>query len=377
MKSVLFIASIAGHIRSFHIPMLKRFKELGFSTYVACRDDGLGLEYIDKIFDIKFERSPMSLKNIKVQKELTELILGNEFDVISCHTPTASILTRKAYKKFRKKKSFQSRLFYTSHGFHFYNGGPFFSNLIFSRIEKYYSKYTDVLITINDEDFEYAKKNFPCTVKKINSMGIDGSIFCAISSDEKASLRERLGIQKDSICLICIGELNDNKNQSFLLRVFAELVARLKGQGYDVHSRLRFIIAGEGPNKESLVALVKDLGVEHQVEFTGFVSNISDYIKASDIGLGASFREGFGIGIGQEMACGLPVVINNNRGHRELLDSKDLVDALDEDLYVEKLLMLLTDSMHYESQREKMLHTSKKFELTKIVCDLEKIYGLS
>ena len=74
-----------------------------------------------------------------------------------CQSPIGGVLTRLAFRKTRRDGT---RVIYTAHGFHFYKGAPVYYWLTFYPIEKYLAKYTDTLITINDEDFERAKKKF-------------------------------------------------------------------------------------------------------------------------------------------------------------------------------------------------------------------------
>lgn len=69
-----------------------------------------------------------------------------------------SVVTRLASKHARK--AYGTRVIYTAHGFHFYKGAPKINWLIFYPVEKYLSKYTDDLITINNEDYELAIKKF-------------------------------------------------------------------------------------------------------------------------------------------------------------------------------------------------------------------------
>ena len=52
------------------------------------------------------------------------------------------------------------KVFYTAHGFHFYKGAPLLNWIIYYPIEKWLSNYTDVLITINKEDYALAQKSF-------------------------------------------------------------------------------------------------------------------------------------------------------------------------------------------------------------------------
>ena len=90
-----------------------------------------------------------------------------------CHTPVAAAIARYAFRTARKKHN--TKVLYTAHGFHFYKGAPKISRLYYS-VEKAMIRYTDGIITINEEDYLAAKKmcrNKKCDAYKISGIGID------------------------------------------------------------------------------------------------------------------------------------------------------------------------------------------------------------
>ena len=164
MKKVLFVATVVKtHINVFHIPYLKMLKEMGYETHVAARNDYENPEdcvipYCDYFHDMPFERNPFKKENIKTYKILKKLMLEENFDIIHCHTPMGGVLPRLVYKNLKNK--INTKIIYTAHGFHFYKGAPLLNWLVYYPVEKYFSKYTDVLITINKEDYNLAKNKF-------------------------------------------------------------------------------------------------------------------------------------------------------------------------------------------------------------------------
>ena len=148
---VLFVATVQSHIAQFHLKIIEVLKQEGWEIHVAARDNlaqknGLQLKNVDKVYNILFQRSPFSPKNLKAYRELKKVITGGKYDIIHCNTPVGGILTRIAG---RKEKG---NVFYTAHGFHFYKGAPLLNWFIYYPIEKVMAHYTDKLITITDED---------------------------------------------------------------------------------------------------------------------------------------------------------------------------------------------------------------------------------
>lgn len=146
MKKVLFTATVDSHILQFHIPYLKYFKEQGYEVHVATNGNEK-IPFCDVKHKIHFERSPFKINNLKAIKQLRKIIEQEKFEIIHCHTPVGSVTTRIAAKKARRK--YNTKVIYTAHGFHFFKGAPIINWVLFYPIEKWLSKYTDCLITIN------------------------------------------------------------------------------------------------------------------------------------------------------------------------------------------------------------------------------------
>ena len=108
-----------------------------------------------------------------------------------------------------------------------------------------------------------------------------------------------------------LGRLHDNKGIDVMLRAFAQLRDR------DVAARLR--IAGDGPERPALRAMATDLGLDNQVEFTGWVSPAADYLATLDLFVLPSRVEPFGLVVAEAMAAGAPVIASRIDGPKEIL----------------------------------------------------------
>ena len=176
MKKILLTATVQSHICQFHKPLVQMLRENGdFEIHVAARDNlgeknGLKLDFVDKVYNVPFERSPFDPKNIKAHRELKRIIDQNGYDYIHCNTPVGGVVTRLAAKKARKKGA---KVFYTAHGFHFYQGASKKNWLTYYPVERMLARYTDTLITINDEDYALAKEKFSCSVAHMHGVGVD------------------------------------------------------------------------------------------------------------------------------------------------------------------------------------------------------------
>ena len=194
IKKALLVATVQSHIGQFHKPLMKLLKDNGWEVHVAARDnlaekDGLKLEYPDKIFNIDFQRSPFDPRNLKAYCMLKKIINDGNYDVVHCNTPVGGLLTRLASRKVRKQGT---KVIYTAHGFHFYHGAPLKNWLIYYPIEKWMSSYTDILVTITEEDFLLAKKKFFCPVFHLHGLGANSAKYSSISQKEQEKQKQEL-----------------------------------------------------------------------------------------------------------------------------------------------------------------------------------------
>lgn len=329
VKKVLFTATVDSHILQFHIPYLKMFKDMGYETYVATNGDE-AIPYCDKKYKISFERSPFKLNNLKAIKQLKKVVEEEKFDIIHCHTPMGSVVTRLASKHARK--AYGTRVIYTAHGFHFYKGAPKINWLFFYPVEKYLSKYTDDLITINNEDYELAIKKFKAKrTHYVPGVGVDPKKFdFELSQEERHELRKSLGIKDDDIVLIYVAELNKNKNQIMAIKAMEKLIVE--------NSKYKLLLVGKDSYNGEYQRLVQELKLENNVIFTGYRKDVPKLMKISDIAISTSLREGLPVNLIEATMCGLPIVATNCRGNRDI--SKILVDIDNVDEFKNKILHL-------------------------------------
>lgn len=236
-KKVLFCATVDYHFKAFHLPYLKWFSEQGWEVHVAANGN-IHLPYVTRKYNIPIQRSPLSIQNIHAYKKLKSIIDQNKYHIIHCHTPMGGVIARLAAQKARQQGT---KVVYTAHGFHFCKGAPFINWLLYYPIERSLATNTDCLITINQEDYDLAVKHrFPVKdIKLVHGVGIDVQRFTPVTEIEKRELKLQCGYKSQDFLMFYAAEFNKNKNQSFLIRVLAQL------KNETPHAKL--LLAGEGP----------------------------------------------------------------------------------------------------------------------------------
>ena len=192
---VLLTATVQSHICQFHKPLVEVLHAHGCEVHVAARDNlaeknGLKLDFVEKVYDVPFSRSPKSMDNVKAYRQLERIIDEIDYDIVHCNTPMGGIVTRLAARKARKNGT---KVYYTAHGFHFYKGAAKKNWIVFYPIEKFFSRLTDKLITITAEDYKLASQKFHCQVERIHGVGVDETRYFPVDDVTKKKLRNEMG----------------------------------------------------------------------------------------------------------------------------------------------------------------------------------------
>lgn len=368
---ILLTATVQSHICQFHKPLVEVLHEYDCEVHVAAKDNlaeknGLKLDFVDKVFDIPFARSPKNKDNLLAYKKLKEIIEKEHYDIIHCNTPMGGIVTRLAARKARK---LGTKVYYTAHGFHFYKGAPIKNWIIFYSIEKIFSKITDKIITITDEDYQLAANKFYCKIERIHGVGVDEKRFYIVSKKEQLEIRKKFNLKKDQKIILCVGELLPNKNQKIAIQAMEKIVKK--------YPETQLLIAGNGPEKENLEKLIRSLKLEKNIKMLGYVTNLQEYQKIADIAVSCSKREGLPLNIVEAMLSGTPVVASLNRGHRELIHNGEngfIVDVDDDKKMAEKILKLFENKNLFNQIKEKAEEYVKLYTFKNVKNELKYIY---
>ena len=366
MKKVLFVSHVANFIK-FNRPFINWFKEQGWEVHYA----SLGEETIDccdKTFDVCFERSVFHKDNITAYKQLKKVIDDGKYDIIHCHTPIGAALTRLASRNARKSGT---KVIYTAHGFAFWKGASKKDWLIYYNAEKFFARYTDILVLINKEDYETAvSRKFPVgKIYKIDGVGVNTNKFKPVSFAEKKEMRSSLGISTDGYLLVYAAEFIPRKNHAFLLIALNKL--RVEGLN------IRFAFLGQGKLFEEMKAEAEELEVEDYVQFFGYRRDAERFYAAADMVAAPGSQEGLPVHLMEAMASGLPVIATSIRGHVDLIENERnglLYEYNDLDAFCEAVKRIVNNPQLSETFGQNNIEDVKKYSVEKAVSNMAEIY---
>lgn len=373
MSKILFISNISNRITTFVTASISAAHDLKMDFYQVANWHGAQKGQIEKdeekygikIKNLPISRNPFDKSNLSAYKQLVEFIKQEKIDYIHCNTPTGGILGRLAGKKCKVKK-----VIYQAHGFHFYKGAPKKNWLVYYPVEKWLAKYTDALITINKEDFELASKKFRLRnngkVYYVAGVGIDSKQYLSDGKlrDEK---RAELNIPLDAFVIISVGELNENKNN----KVIISALEKLKNKN------IHYILCGVGDKKDELSAMAQSAGISENIHFLGYRTDIKALYNASDCFVMPSYREGLSRSAMEAMASGLPCILSDIRGNRDLIENGSggfLCKPDDASGFSVAVSKLYGDCLLCEKMKEYNLKKIKDFDTSVVEKEIREIY---
>ena len=354
---ILYVTTV-GSTMGFFKRIVKELIDKGNTVDIATNDN---LSKVDKFFEdigckiynITTSRSPFSIGNFLAIKQIRKI--AEKYDVVHCHTPLAGMATRLACRKLRKKGKI--KVIYTAHGFHFYKGAPKKNWIIYYPIEKICANWTDVLITINKEDFEIANKKMHAKkIEYVPGVGIDVLKISQLSIDNNKK-RDELSIPQNAYIILSVGELNDNKNHQIVIRAISKIC----------NDKIHYIIAGQGDNYERLLSLSKKLNVN--THLLGYRKDVLELYKCSNLYVHPSYREGLPVALMEASASNLDVICSNIRGCKDIVQD-DVFDPNDE----LQLSKMIESFINGKTNKEKNFKNIKQFDINLIIEKMFQIY---
>lgn len=326
MKRMLMMATTAAMIEQFNENNILILEEMGYEVHVAGNfkeGNPISEERLEqfkewltqhngKWFHIPSTRKPTDINNVKAYKQIINLIKEYKYEFIHCHTPIGSVIARCAAHKTH------TPIIYTAHGFHFYKGAPIKNWLIYYPVEKFLSRWTDVLILINKEDYERAKNKFHAKrTYYIPGVGIDINKYSDLKDKDKINKKRiELGLKENDFVILSVGELIPRKNHEVVINAIDYLNKKKQAD------HIIYLICGKGELYSTLSEKIRKENIEDKVFLLGYRTDISELCKCSDLFVFMSIQEGLPVALMEAMATGVPVIASKIRGNTDLIENK-------------------------------------------------------
>ncbi len=375
MKKILYITTIAGFLPQFEMNDVKIMQSLGYEVHyasnfnvivysfdlAALKRQGVITHHIDIV------KSPLGIRNnSKAVKQLRQIIEEENINIVHCHNPMGGIDGRLAAKLSNKNPY----VMYTAHGFHFYEGAPKLNWMLYYPAEKFFSRMTDKIITINDEDYKRAMA-FPTRKRKsavrIHGVGVNKERFKpnpAISNEK----REELNVPTNAFHIVTAAELNENKNQ----KVIIEAIHNIPNEN------IYYSICGDGPNANNLREMIESYGLSNRVKLLGYRNDMEKILQTADCFAFPSKREGLGVAAIEALLCGVPLIAADNRGTREYVNNFENGIMCKPDCvgdYEQAILRMINDKVMRQQMSDIARESAKKFCIEEVSKVMVRVYN--
>lgn len=304
MQRVLFIASSFAHLAHFHRPYMQAFQALGWEVHLAGRGMGQGLPEGTGTLELPLEKMMTSPQNLRASTLLRKYIQQNPMDLVIVHTSLAAFFTRLALKGMAVRPICINMV----HGYLFDDESTPLKQTVLLQAERMMVPQTDLLLTMNDYDFQLAKRyQLGGQISYVPGVGVDFDRFDRLAAESTVS-RETFGFEPEDFVLVYAAEFSPRKNQEMLLRALKRLPQRVK-----------LLLPGQGEQLERCGTLARELGIVHRVRFPGQVRNMPALYQLANGAVSASRSEGLPFNIMEAMYAKLPIVASRVKGHIDLI----------------------------------------------------------
>jgi glycosyltransferase involved in cell wall biosynthesis len=134
-------------------------------------------------------------------------------------------------------------------------------------------------------------------------------------ADLRSQVRQELGLAQTSQILLTVGRLSTQKGYQDIIPIATSIINEFPN--------VKFIWVGDGEEQENLLEKVRKIGIEEQVLFLGYRSDVPRLLKAADIFLFPTYYEGGqSFALAEAMVYGVPIVSSNASGIPEIIEDK-------------------------------------------------------
>jgi glycosyltransferase involved in cell wall biosynthesis len=313
---ILLSTTVPVHFRAFHLPWVKRLRELGCIVMGAADRISEMPECVaafNEVHDIPFSRNPLKLGAARAAgRAIAKLMAEEKIDLVHVHTPVGSFVTLQNAQRLRRARGLKT--IYTAHGLLFHPRGLPHTNFAFKILERIMCRWSDYLVVITPSDEAVARRMKlvpPAGLFYMPGVGIDLEQFspARVSAADVQRVRDELKLGANDKLVTMVAEFTRNKRHRDIVEAFKIL------NRPDIHLAL----VGEGSRRAEIEALVTQLGLGKTIHFLGYRRDVPALFRAANCATLTSRREGLPRSVMESLCLEVPVVGSNARGITDLV----------------------------------------------------------
>jgi glycosyltransferase involved in cell wall biosynthesis len=366
-RKVAFIATVYKHLADFSMPHMKLLQSEGYEIHIFANEERRKVDLLAEGFichDLSIVRKPLNWANLKGLVYLYKAFKDNNFHIIHCHTAMGGVLGR-----FAAKLNGLNNVYYTVHGFFFYKNAPLINWIFYYTMERFLANWTDYLVVVNKEDFNYAK-NFGVRKQLIHIP--EHTYFEKYQNIQidKQQIRQSLGISNNTLLIAYVAEFIKRKNQIQLIKALKKIEK----------ADIKVLFAGDGEDLESMKKFVSQENIEGKCLFLGFRRDIAQILSISDMSILLSYHEGLPVCLLESLSAGKPIIASDIRGNKDLVDegvNGFLVDVDDFEATSKKLLWAVNNRDKLLEMGVKSQQMASQYDINNILPKIKDLYKIA
>lgn len=247
---------------------------------------------------------------------------------------------------------------------------PFSLNWPKSIYKKWANQKVAKMITVSHANQKMLEEIYPEMIGRLTTIHNGIEKFTSISESKRQQIRRAIfNAGPETKVILGVGTLHERKGYKYLIAAYAKI--------HKDFSNSRLVIAGEGPERDSLENLIKNLNLSDKVFLIGQSENVPDLMQSADLMVLPSLKEAFGLVILEAMQAGLPIIASQVGGIPEIISSSGiglLIEPANKNELVKALTKLLSKKVLADQLRIKGLEHWKKFSASEMAEKTGQIY---
>lgn len=357
MIKVAHIVECAGGVDAYLRMLTPRLKSRGVNQLLICSSNYNPAEYegkVDGIQRVEIVQSFNPVRIVSSVKNVRNILRHYNPDLVYCHSSFAGVVGRLASLWLGVK------VVYNPHGWSFDMRCSCIKRGIYSVIERIFSHVTDAIVAISYAEKIAAVSRHVAPALKVHV--IYNGIELGDRMSSRIKYRKDLGIPDSAFVVGMVGRISDQKAPDTFVRAASLIIKKIP--------EAWFVIVGDGEARNQVQQLANNLGIGERLVITGWISDVSSYIKMFDQAMLLSRWEGFGLVLAEYMREKKPIIATNVGAINEIVvhNHNGLLVNVDDSNMVSQSVYYL-----YTHELERSRFVSVGFERVKTLFDIERV----
>lgn len=301
-------------VQKVSLDELTRLDRSRFEPVVVCKEAGPFTEALARagiachcVPELVREISPVH--DWRALRRLAKLFREERFDIVHTHSSKTGILGRLA-----GRLAGVPVVMHTVHGYAFPAARNAFQSGLYLSLEWLGARIADALVLLKQDDLDVARLRLHASQKRLHLLpnGVDVARYAPRTEARSEIRRHRLGIDDDCVAVGMVGRLWQQKNPDCFVRA----AIRLLQDGRNV----QFYLVGDGERAAELEACIREAGHADRIRILGWRDDVHELLAGLDVFVLPSRWEGLPLAILEAMSAGLPTVVSDIPGNRDLVE---------------------------------------------------------